>query len=89
MQPWSQFWLHGSNKNIGTCSNLLILSLLCIFAVQGFLDSLTSPACTGEVLFSVAEPSAYALPTLPNSSIFSFTVALMASKPGASSFLGS
>ena len=31
----------------------------------------------------------YALPTEPNSSIFSFTVALMASNPGASSFLGS
>ena len=30
-----------------------------------------------------------ALPTEPNSSIFSFTVALMASKPGASSFRGS
>ncbi len=32
---------------------------------------------------------AYALPTLPNSSIFSLTVALIASKPGARSFLGS
>ena len=32
---------------------------------------------------------AYALFTLPNSSIFSFTVALMASKPGSSSLRGS
>ena len=32
---------------------------------------------------------AYALLTEPNSSIFSLTVALIASKPGARSFLGS
>ncbi len=31
----------------------------------------------------------YALPTEPKSSIFSLTVALIASKPGAKSFLGS
>ena len=26
---------------MGTCSNFFLLSFLCIFAVQGFLDSLT------------------------------------------------
>ena len=52
MQPWSQFWLHGSNKNMGTCSNFFLLSFLCIFAVQGFLDSLRdAPICASLVNF--------------------------------------
>ena len=58
MQPWSPFWLHGANKNMGTCSNFFLLSFLCIFAVQGFLDSL-SALCFGQralILYSSIAP---------------------------------